>query len=243
METIRRVSGRLTQNKNKPKEKNMFAVIFEIQPRKGRKDDYLALAKILKPEVEKIDGFIDNERFGSKRTEGRMLSLSTWRDEKAVIRWRTLGVHHEIQAKGRAEIFEDYHLRVGEITADTHIPEGQKLQEQRFDETGSGSSKAATISELAADNKKAASADLPADLKAPAIGTLGVVDWEVYESIYNPGKLLLLTSWKDATAASAWSPRKTAGGELRHRQVRIIRDYGMHDRREAPQFYPPVEIG
>src|ERR1700679_819927 len=103
----------------------MFAVIFEVKPRKERFDDYLALAKTLKPELERIDGFIDNERFGSKRIEGRILSLSTWRDEKAVIRWRTLGVHHEIQAKGRLEIFEDYHLRVGEITADTHIPQGQ----------------------------------------------------------------------------------------------------------------------
>ncbi len=113
----------------------MFAVIFEVKPRQERKDDYLALAKTLKPELEKIDGFIDNERFGSKRTEGLILSLSTWRDEKAVVRWRTLAIHHEIQAKGRAEIFEDYHLRVGEITADTQVPTGQKLQEQRLDET------------------------------------------------------------------------------------------------------------
>src|SRR5580698_9179154 len=112
----------------------MFAVIFEVKPKSERKDDYLNLAKTLKPELEKIDGFIDNERFGSKRHEGRILSLSTWRDEKAVIRWRTLGMHHDIQEKGRAEIFEDYHLRVGEITADTHIPKGQTLQEQRFDE-------------------------------------------------------------------------------------------------------------
>jgi heme-degrading monooxygenase HmoA len=221
----------------------MFAVIFEVQPRKERWDDYLNLAKILKPELERIDGFIDNERFGSQRTEGRVLSLSTWRDEKAVIRWRTLGVHHEIQEKGRAEIFEDYHLRVGEITADTHVPKGQKLQEQRFDETGVGSSKAATISELAAENKKPASSNLPGDSKLPAMGTSGVLDREVFESITNPGKLLLLTSWNNATAASAWRPTILAGYELRHRQVRIIRDYGMFDRREAPQFYPPVGGG
>jgi len=218
----------------------MFAVIFEVKPKKERKEDYLALAKTLKPELEKIDGFIDNERFGSKRTEGLVLSLSTWRDEKSVIRWRTFGMHHEIQAKGRSEIFEDYHLRVGEITADTHIPEGQKLQEQRFDETGTGTSKAATISELGAQDKKPASSDLPADLKLPADGMLGVLDQETFESITNPGKLLLLTSWKDATAANAWHPAILAGHELRHRQVRIIRDYGMLDRREAPQFYPPV---
>lgn len=221
----------------------MFAVIFEVKPKKERKDDYLALAKTLKPELEKIDGFIDNERFGSQRTEGRILSLSTWRDEKAVIRWRTLGMHHEIQAKGRSEIFEDYHLRVGEITADTHVPEGQKLQGQRFDETGVGRSKVATISELGAQDKKPASSNLPADLKLPASGMLGVVDQEIFESISNPGKLLLLTSWKDGTAANAWQPATMAGHELRHRQVRIIRDYGMLDRREAPQFYPPIGEG
>src|SRR5580693_10281108 len=107
----------------------MFAVIFEVKPKKERKDDYLGLAKTLKPELEKIDGFIDNERFGSKRTEGRVLSLSAWRDEKAVIRWRTLGIHHEVQKKGRFEVFEDYHLRVGEITADTEVPNGQELRE------------------------------------------------------------------------------------------------------------------
>jgi len=69
----------------------MFVVIFEVQPKKERWDDYLALAKQLKPKLETVDGFIDNERFRSKRTEGRLLSLSTVRDEKAVIRWRTQG--------------------------------------------------------------------------------------------------------------------------------------------------------
>jgi heme-degrading monooxygenase HmoA len=93
------------------------------------------LAKSLKPDLERVNGFIDNERFGSKRTEGRVLSLSTWRDEKAVIRWRTLGIHHEVQEKGRFEVFEDYHLRVGEIVADNEIPRGQKLHELGFDET------------------------------------------------------------------------------------------------------------
>ena len=76
---------------------------------------------MLRPEIEKIEGFLDNERFTSQRTQGRVLSLSTWRDEKAVIRWRTLAVHHQVQEKGRFEVFEDYHLRVGEITADSGI--------------------------------------------------------------------------------------------------------------------------
>ena len=82
----------------------MFMVIFEVQPHKERFDDYLEIAKSLKPHIEKIDGFIDNERYSSKRREGRVLSLSTWRDEKAVIRWRTLAVHHQAQEKGEERI-------------------------------------------------------------------------------------------------------------------------------------------
>ena len=64
----------------------------------------------------------------------------------------------------------------------------------------------------------------------------GVHDSELYESITTPGKLLLLVSWRDAAAADAWQPPAPA----RHRRVRVIRDYGMADRREAPQFYPDV---
>src|SRR5579871_7069033 len=112
----------------------MFAVIFQVRPQPERFDDYLALAKGLKPEIEKIDGFIDNERFKSRTRDGWLLSLSTWRDEKSVIRWRTHGGHHGVQEKGRFEIFADYHLQIGEITADTNVPMGERLLEQRFDE-------------------------------------------------------------------------------------------------------------
>ncbi len=218
----------------------MFAVIFEVVPKQERWDEYLELAKLLRPEIERIDGFIDNERFASHRTEGRVLSLSTWRDEKAVIRWRTLAMHHQVQEKGRFEVFNDYHLRVGEIVADDQPPPGQALRQQRLDETEVGEAKAATISELAAVDGRAASDDLAGDLGTPRIGSLGLVDREIYESIYSPGKLLLLGSWASAAAAEGWQPCLPPRGALRHRRVRIIRDYGMFDRREAPQYYPDV---
>ena len=220
----------------------MFAVIFEVQPKPERWDDYLALAKQLKPKLEAIDGFIDNERFESKRTKGRLLSLSTWRDEKAVIRWRTHGEHHSVQEKGRFEIFADYHLRVGGISADSQPPQGLAVDEQRFDETEIGDAKVATITEVTPDEAGALDAkQLPAQLGLKA-GASGLVDHEVFESIYNKGKLLLLASWRDATAAKAWSPLQPSRvPPIRHRQVRIIRDYGMFERREAPQFYPEVK--
>ncbi len=64
----------------------------------------------------------------------------------------------------------------------------------------------------------------------------------VFESIYNPGKMLLLTSWKTAEDAQAWTPSSFAGvSKIRHRRLRNIRDYGMFERREAAQYYPEAQ--
>jgi heme-degrading monooxygenase HmoA len=43
----------------------MLAVIFEVIPAPGRKEEYLELAAELRPEPEKIGGFISVERFAS----------------------------------------------------------------------------------------------------------------------------------------------------------------------------------
>src|SRR5215469_9604320 len=99
----------------------MFAVIFEVHPKPERWDAYLGYAKMLRPELEQIDGFVDNQRFSSLRRKGWLLSLSIWRGEKAVIRWRTHARHHEVQQRGRTDVFGDYHLRVGEIIADNQL--------------------------------------------------------------------------------------------------------------------------
>jgi hypothetical protein len=59
---------------------------------------------------------------------------------------------------------------------------------------------------------------------------------------YNSGKIALLVGWKDVESAKLWSPRKINGIQaLRQRSIRIVREYGRFDRREAPQFYPDVK--
>lgn len=71
----------------------MIAVIFEVWPAEGRKQTYLDLAADLRPELERIDGFVSIERFQSLTDDGKLLSLSFWRDEAAVARWRNLEHH------------------------------------------------------------------------------------------------------------------------------------------------------
>lgn len=205
----------------------MFVVLFEVQPHYDRWNEYLDIAKLLRPELVAIDGFIDNTRFASARTKGRLLSLSTWRDEKSLIRWRSHAMHHEEgQVRGRGEVFADYRLRVAEVTADSHPPAGIEVRERRFDETDVGLAKAVTILE-------GAGAGVVPDLPAAA----GLVDAERYGGVLEPHAPLVLASWTTADAALAATPA-IAGGRVRH--ARVIREYGMHDRREAPQYFPPL---
>lgn len=96
----------------------MIAVIFEVVPAPGRTQEYLDLASSLRPALEHIDGFISIERFASLTTDGKILSLSFWRDEEAVRQWRELAAHRLAQSRGRSGIFADYRLRVAGVLRD-----------------------------------------------------------------------------------------------------------------------------
>ena len=222
----------------------MFCVIFEVQPKPEQRDTYLALARLLRPELIQMDGFIDNIRYASKRHPDVLLSVSTWRDEKALIRWRTHALHHEIQGKGRDEVFKDYHLRVGDVTADNQLPAGQVLHDQRLDETEAGNAKLILLIEAKRPSgldEDASAAELAACLGLPAEPE-DLVNWDVFEAILTPGDLLLLLSWRSAAVSGTNTIAISPPTAAHLRQVRIVRDYGMADRQEAPQYYPPVSI-
>lgn len=104
----------------------MIAVIFELWPAPGRADEYFRLAGQLRADLEKIDGFISVERFESVTQKGKFVSLSFWRDEEAVRRWRAVETHRGAQAKGRAGVFSDYRLRVASVIRDYGLREREE---------------------------------------------------------------------------------------------------------------------
>jgi heme-degrading monooxygenase HmoA len=101
----------------------MIAVIFEVEPAEGQRQAYLDIAAGLRAELETIDGFLSIERFESLSRPGRILSLSFWRDEEAVARWRNLEAHRAAQEQGRNGIFRDYRLRVAHVVRDYGLHE------------------------------------------------------------------------------------------------------------------------
>ncbi|MEG2100748.1 MAG: antibiotic biosynthesis monooxygenase [Flavobacterium sp.] len=96
----------------------MIAVIFEVIPNEGKKEEYLDIAAKLRPELDHIEGFISIERFQSISNPDKVLSLSFWKDEESIQQWRNLEMHRHAQAKGRNEVFKDYHLRIATVVRD-----------------------------------------------------------------------------------------------------------------------------
>ncbi len=104
----------------------MIAVIFEVTPFVGERHRYLDLAGELRAKLEMMDGFISVERFESLTVRGKLLSLSFWRDEEAVRRWRETEEHRVAQQAGRGGVFADYRLRVAHVLRDYGLHEREE---------------------------------------------------------------------------------------------------------------------
>jgi heme-degrading monooxygenase HmoA len=221
----------------------MFSAMLEVNPIPEQFDVYLGMAKLLRPELEKIDGFIDNNRYASLTREGWLLSLSSWRDEKSLVRWRTETKHHKVQQAARDRVFADYRLRIGQIVADTHVPAGQVLLEQRLDVTETGVGTAVTLLEAkrAPEWARRTGAEAAAKSIGLETGASGLVAWDVFDALLTPGDMIVVATWRDKAAAKAFRRDAKLPEDVRTRHIRVIREYGMFDRREAPQYFEAVQ--
>ncbi len=218
----------------------MFAVIFKVQPKADRWTTISVLPGSSSPGWRRSTA--SSTTSGSQASAPRDASCrcrpgATRRPWCAGARH---GEHHGAQEKGRFEIFEDYHLRVGEIISDTQPPSGLAVRQTRLDETETGAAKLMTITELTPGRPAGPAEARPAARAARTRQRCRRTGRprNVREHLQS-GKLLLLASWRDADAAASWRPTTPDGAKtVRHRQVRVIRDYGMFERREAPQYYP-----
>ncbi|EGT3573062.1 antibiotic biosynthesis monooxygenase [Citrobacter amalonaticus] len=96
----------------------MIAVIFEADAIPALQERYLQLAAELRTELAKSEGFIAIERFKSLSTEGKILSLSWWENEEAVVVWKNNMKHRAAQREGKEAIFSFYRIRVAKVLRD-----------------------------------------------------------------------------------------------------------------------------
>jgi heme-degrading monooxygenase HmoA len=96
-----------------------------------------------------------------------------------------------------------------------------------------------------AEGKKQAYLDIAAKLRPLLDQVEGFVSIERFESLYEPGKILSLSFFRDESAVEQWrtleahrlaqaTGRASVFRDYRLRVVGVIRDYGMFDREQAP---------
>jgi heme-degrading monooxygenase HmoA len=100
----------------------MMVVVFQVRMRDGRTQEYFDLAAELRPELEKVEGFLSVERFESLAEPGKYVSLSFWRDAAAIETWRTQRRHRAAQERGKREIFRNFRISVAEVVRDWGVP-------------------------------------------------------------------------------------------------------------------------
>lgn len=86
---------------------------------------------------------------------------------------------------------------------------------------------------------------MAASLRAELEGMEGFISIERFESLSQPGKILSLSFWRDEDAVRQWRTldshrRAQARGrgqvfaDYRLRVAQVLRDYGLHERDQAP---------
>ena len=107
----------------------MYAVIFEVEPKPGHKDDYLGAAARLKSELEAVEGLISVERFASLSDDNKLVSLSFWQSAEAIERWRRNPDHMAAQALGICHYFTDFRIRVARVERDYCLADRRQQRE------------------------------------------------------------------------------------------------------------------
>ena len=206
----------------------MIGLFFEVQTRPGHRDQYLNLAASLKPELEMVGGCLFIDRFRSLTRENLLLSYQIWQDEGALTAWRVHARHHRVQEIGREAVFSDYRIRIAQVIHEAR-PKQPVWQPERRTPYNDPARRPPTYV-LAAESK---SAELPVR-----------AEWrhDAFASVYRTGQFAHLIDVPDQQAGIAFGDKLFADSTTEYvRLFEVMRDYGMYERAEAPQYYPPVE--
>lgn len=211
---------------NDPEASAMIALFFEVTPNAGQESRYLEVAAALRPALEASGGVDFLDRFRSLLRPRVMLSHQLWRDEASLARWRANGQHHGAQSAGRSAVFEDYRLRVGNVIAalgrDRDIVErapgaaynDPAHQAERFLVVARSAGRPLTIDDASGDG-------------------------EAWRSVYAADAFAWIGEAADRPAGMRLLQRAAADACVSAAQLVLVsRDYGMFDRREAPQYFP-----
>lgn len=205
----------------------MISQLFEVQIKEGQIDRYLDLAASLKPTLEAMGGCLFLDRFKSLTRENVLLSYQIWRDEGSMVAWRVDAKHHGVQETGREHVFADYRIRIAQVLHEERL-EKSAWRPERLSPYNDPKRRPPTFVVASESRSRELAVETP---------------WErdVFESVYRPGMFAHLVDVPSFDAGVGLGRKLFAEATTDYfRVLEVMRDYGMFDRGEAPQYYPPA---
>lgn len=204
----------------------MIALFFEVTPSPGEESRYLDIAAGLRPVLEANGGVIFLDRYKSHARPRTLLSHQIWTDEGSLVRWRANGTHHKAQSAGRHSVFEDYRLRVGPVIA----------------EGGEGGGVVPQMEGLAYNDPLLQPERFVIVVRSHTQPVPAAEGGEVYESVYRAKEFAWVGAIEDRPSGYEALRRVANDPCVSAAQLCLVsRDYGLHDRREAPQYFPDAK--
>jgi heme-degrading monooxygenase HmoA len=205
----------------------MISQFFEVQIKEGQINRYLDLAASLKLSLEAMGGCLFIDRFKSLTRMNLLFSYQIWQDEGSMIAWRVDAKHHTVQETGREKVFADYRIRIAQVLHEER-PEKAAWRPERLSPYNDPKRRPPTFVVASECRNR----ELP-------VGT----SWkrDVFESVYRPGIFAHLVDVPSSDAGVGFGRQLFADSTTEYFRVfEVMRDYGMFNRGEAPQYYPPV---
>jgi heme-degrading monooxygenase HmoA len=204
----------------------MIALFFEVTPKPGQDDRYLEIAASLRPVLDASGGCLFLERYRSLTRPRTMLSHQIWADEASLARWRANARHYGAQTAGRTQVFDDYRLRVGAVAA----------------EAKPGGPAAAVDTGLAYNDPARVPERWMVVVRSAETAFDGGSDGEAFRSVYDASRHAWVGAVPDRARGLALLARAAGDSRVHVAQLCLVsRDYGLLDRAEAPQYFPPVQ--
>lgn len=205
----------------------MISQFFEVQIKEGQVDHYLDLAASLKSSLETMGGCLFIDRFKSLSRKNLLLSYQIWQDEGSMVAWRVDANHHTVQETGRKEVFSDYRIRIAQV-----------IHEQR---PGIEPWRPERLSPYNDHERRPSTFVVASESRNRELPTGTTWSGDVFESVYRPGVFAHLLDTPSPDTAIAFGQKLFEDSTTKYFRVfEVMRDYGMYDRDEAPQYYPPV---
>ena len=192
----------------------MYALFFEVRPKPGHLPHYFAHVERLRPALARHAGLLFLDRYRSLSDDAVLLSHQHWRDEAAILAWRRDSLHLQSQQAGRYQHFADYRIRVASLVCQWVNGQFSEAAQDPLEASDEGRF-------VIAAYRQAADGQVPAHAG--------------FESVNHQGQYISLqeVATRNLAQASVLSSSKLPGMQCA-RAFRVVRDYGMLEREEAP---------